>query len=72
LRLTKENAKLAIIAKLQKEKDDGKKRVDAQFYEDLTNEARRDAYKRRSCSESRKSKNQTGQRDDEKSSFYIC
>ncbi len=31
LRLTKENAKQAILAKLQKEKDDEKKRVDAQF-----------------------------------------
>jgi hypothetical protein len=31
LRLTKEDAEQAIIAKLQKEKDDEKKRVDAQF-----------------------------------------
>jgi hypothetical protein len=31
LRLTKENAKQAIIARLQKKKDDEKKRVDAQF-----------------------------------------
>jgi hypothetical protein len=31
LKLTKENAKQAIIAKLQKEKDDEKKRIDAQF-----------------------------------------
>ncbi len=31
LRLTKENAKQAIVAKLQKEKDDEKKRIDAQF-----------------------------------------
>ncbi len=31
LRLTKENAKQVILAKLQKEKDDEKKRVDAQF-----------------------------------------
>jgi hypothetical protein len=31
LRLTKENAKQVIIAKLQKEKDDEKKQVDAQF-----------------------------------------
>jgi hypothetical protein len=31
LRLTKENAKQVIIAKLQKEKDDEKKRIDAQF-----------------------------------------
>jgi hypothetical protein len=31
LRLTKENAEQVIIAKLQKEKDDEKKRIDAQF-----------------------------------------
>jgi hypothetical protein len=31
LKLIKENAKQVIIAKLQKEKDDEKKRVDAQF-----------------------------------------
>jgi hypothetical protein len=31
LRLTKKDAKQAIAAKLQKEKDDEKKRVDAQF-----------------------------------------
>jgi hypothetical protein len=31
LRLTKKNAKQAIAAKLQKEKYDEKKRVDAQF-----------------------------------------
>jgi hypothetical protein len=31
LRLTKEDAKQAIFAKLQKEKDDEKKRIDAQF-----------------------------------------
>ncbi len=31
LRLTKKNAKQAIVAKLQKEKDDEKKRIDAQF-----------------------------------------
>jgi hypothetical protein len=31
LKLTKKNAKQAIIAKLQKEKDDEKKRIDAQF-----------------------------------------
>jgi hypothetical protein len=31
LRLTKENAKQVIAAKLQKEKDDEKKRIDAQF-----------------------------------------
>ncbi len=41
-------------------------------YENLTNEARRDAYKRRSCPKSRKSTHQTDQRDDEKSSFHIC
>ncbi len=31
MKLTKENAKQAIVAKLQKKKDDKKKRVDAQF-----------------------------------------
>jgi hypothetical protein len=31
LRLIKENAKQAIIAKLQKEKDDEEKRINAQF-----------------------------------------
>jgi hypothetical protein len=31
-----------------------------------------DSIKRRSCSKSRKSTHQTGQRDDEKSSFYTC
>jgi hypothetical protein len=31
LKLTKENAKQAIIANLQKEKDDEKKRINAQF-----------------------------------------
>jgi hypothetical protein len=31
LKLIKENAKQTIVAKLQKEKDDEKKRIDAQF-----------------------------------------
>jgi hypothetical protein len=31
LKLTKENAKQAIVAKLQKEKNDEKKRINAQF-----------------------------------------
>ncbi len=43
-----------------------------QFHEIVKNETRRNAYKKRNCSKNRKNSNQTNQKNDKKSSFYIC
>ncbi len=71
MKLTKKNAKWALIAKFQKNKTLSKKNQ-CQLHENVKNETRQNACKKRDCTKSRKSLNQTDQKDDEKSSFYIC
>jgi hypothetical protein len=71
MRLIKENAKMILTAKFQKKTEHRVKENQCQLHENVKNETRRDACKRRNCSKSEKISNQTNQRDDEKSSFYI-
>jgi hypothetical protein len=72
MRLIKKDAKMILTTKFQEKTKHRAEENQYQLHENVKNEARRDACKKRNCSKSEKISNQTDQRNDEKSSFHIC